>query len=89
MGNSKHKPFNKYALVDRFVVGKEQLADVVSVQAKVLAKKKRMDDPISMAVDYFVCEWNKRRKIMLEQTEKEQNDEILNYDKDDWEREST
>ena len=63
------------------------MADIMSVQTKVLAKEKHIDDLINMAVDYFVCERNKRRKIMLEQTEKEHNGEMLNYDKDDLERE--
>ena len=31
LGNLKHKPFNRYALVDGFVVGKERLADIVTV----------------------------------------------------------
>ena len=34
-----------------------------------------------------MCEWNKRRKIMLEQTVKEQNGEMLHYEKESWERE--
>ena len=85
LGNSKHKPFNNYALVDGFVVRKEWLVDVVTVRAKVLAKEKRIDDQINIAVDYFVCERNKRRKIMLEQTAKEQNGEMLHYEKESWE----
>ena len=59
----------------------------MSVRAKVLAKEKHIDDHINMAVDHFVCERNKRRKIILEQTAKEQNGEMMNYDKESWERE--
>ena len=46
LGNSKHKPFNNYAVVDGFIVGKEQLVDVVEMRAKVLAKEKRQDNQI-------------------------------------------
>ena len=31
LGSSEHKPFNKYALEDGFMLGKEQLADVVEI----------------------------------------------------------
>jgi len=61
LGNSKHKPFNKYALEDGFVLGKERLDDIVEIQAKVLAREKRADDQINMAVNYFF--WRTLQKM--------------------------
>ena len=53
----------------------------------MLAKEKRQDDQIRMAVDYFVTERNKRRKIMVDQTKKEESGEMLSYEKEEWEKE--
>ena len=86
LGNSKHKPFNKNALTDGFEVGKVQLADIKSVRAKILDKEKKTDEHIKMAVDYFIVERNKRRRIMIDQTEKELSGQMIDCNLEDWER---
>ena len=86
LGNSKHKPFNKNALKDGFEVGKVQLADIKSVRAKILDKEKKTDEHIKMAVDYFIVERNKRRRIMIDQTEKELSGEMIDCNLEDWEQ---
>ena len=83
--SSKHKPFNKNALTDGFAVGKVQLVDIKSVRAKVLAKEKRMDNQIKMAVDYFVVERNKRHTVMIEQMAKGLSRDMVNCDLEEWE----
>ena len=45
-----------------------------------------MDDQIKMAVDYFIVKRNKRRRVMVEQTEKELNGEMVNCELEDWEQ---
>ena len=45
-----------------------------------------MDDQIKMAVDYFIVKCNKRRRVMVEQTEKELNGEMVNCELEDWEQ---
>ena len=45
-----------------------------------------MDDQIKMAVDYFTVKRSKRRRVMVEQTEKELNDEMVNCELEDWEQ---
>ena len=86
LGNSKHKPFNKNALSDGFIIGKLQLVDIKSVRAKVLAKERRVDAQIQMAVDYFIVERKKRRRVMIDQTEKELRGDMVDCDLEDWEQ---
>ena len=43
LGNLKHKPFKKNALVDGFVLGKNHLIDVVKMRTNVLSKETQQD----------------------------------------------
>ena len=86
LGNSKHKHFNKNALTDGFEVGKVQLVDIKSVRTKVLAKEKRVDAQIKMAVNYFIVERKKRRRVMIDQTKKELRGDMVDCNLEDWEQ---
>ena len=85
LGNSKHKPINGNAFIDGFESGRVQLSDVTTERKKQIEKEQQEEVRIRMAVNYFISESEKRRKVMNEQIEKEISGTMLSCQKDDWE----
>ena len=86
LGNSKHKPLSKQALDDSFRSGESMLINIKSVRDAERMKEKNKVGEIYESVAYFTQERNKRRRILLEQTEKEKSGALFERELDDWEK---